>query len=333
MTESIPLMTGKKDEALTNLQGVLKLDMSREDAFTLWAATEKDKWHEMLLQKDELGKIAQHILSLARQGRIALSRDESAIAALASKATDADYETRTVATVELANKHGEFAVSALLGKLGDHDDEKGQVYAIMALRQIGRAATLPLIEAMASNGATLKRNICAVFNLTKDHRAIPAMSAALKDGNEGVVTVARAALSSMGQQAGAEAVALYLAQSQDYLTGIGTQGADISDVIWSFQDNKLTFKDCSPAVYSFELAKKSAEKALSMDPSSDRATTLIARSYLGQVAAIDTAKIEDLSSIQANLRMVAMAMGPKILGNALSDSLRDRQPFVAVAAM
>ena len=52
------LMTGNKAEAQKKLEEVLKLDISREDAFKLWIATEKDKWYEMLLQEGEMSKIA-----------------------------------------------------------------------------------------------------------------------------------------------------------------------------------------------------------------------------------------------------------------------------------
>jgi hypothetical protein len=37
--------------------------------------------------------------------------------------------------------------------------------------------------------------------------------------------------------------------------------------------------------------------------------------------------------VKANLNMVAMAMGPQVLGSALEDSIRDNQPMVAAAAI
>ena len=326
------LMTGDKDTALTKLQGVLKLDPTHEAAFKLWMATDKDKWTEMLLQRGDIGKIAKHLLSRAQKGRTELSRDGDAIAALVEKAMSKDFGPRAEAINEISAKHGEFAVPALIAKLADHDNPDGQVYALMAIQRIGRAATLPLIEAAASSNATLRRNIAAAFNMSKDHRSIPCLAGLLKDGNEGVVTVARTALEGMGADT-TDSVALYLRQSRNYLVGIGTQGTDISDVVWSFQDEKLAAKDVHASVYPFELAKQSAEKALSMDPSSAEATTLIARAYLGQVAAIDAGNIEDLKDVRANLLMVAMTTGPKVLGTALSESIKAKQPFVAVAAI
>lgn len=327
-------MTKQHDKAIEILRGVIKANPSSTEAFELWQKVEAEKWQELLMQKGELGKLAQHILLLANAGRKEFNRDEAKIKALVDAACGDDYAKRREAMIELDTKHGEFAVPALLAKIGNADDDKGQVAGIMALRQIGRAATLPMVSALESGNAVLRRNIAAVLNLTKDHRAIPALTALMKDQNEGVVSVARDALNNMGAKPGADAVALFLEQSQNYMVGVGTEGSDISDVVWNFAGGKLSYQDCSPAVYGYELAKKSAERALGMDPGSVEATTLIARSYLAQVAAIDNAKLDALKDgVRSNLNLVAMAMGPKVIGRALESSLRDNQPMVAAAAI
>jgi hypothetical protein len=327
------VMTGKKAQALPVLEKVLSQDPSQEEAYKLWLTIEKDKWHELLLTNGEIGKIAKHILDRATKARLAMSKDADAIAALVTKALDKHYGIRSAAIIELKNKHGEFAIPALLAKLGDHDDDKGSIIAIQVARELGHGATLPLIEALQSKNATLRQSIAAVFNGTRDHRAIASLTSLVKDSNAGVVAIAKAALTTMGAATSADPVALYLKESQDYLVGIGTQGMDLSDVVWSFADGKLSYRECDPGVYTFELAKQSAEKALALDPASDRATTLVARSYLAQCAAIENNKIEDLNGIAAALNMVAVAMGPKTLNAALAESLRDNQPFVAVAAI
>ncbi len=327
------VMTGQKDKALPILEKVIQQDPSQAVAYELWTTIDTDIWHELILTKGEVGKIARSIIGKARAEREKMSRDTDAIAALVTKALDADHETRDNAVIELRTKHGQFAIPAFLEKLGDHDDDKGSLYAMLGVYEFGRTATLPLIEALQSRSPTLRQNIASILIRTRDHRAIPALTSLVKDSNEGVVATAKAALAAMGASATGDPVALYLQQSQNFLVGIGTQGTDISDVVWSFADGKLVHKDCDGAVYSFELAKQCAEKALALDPASDQATTLVARSYLAQCAAIENNRIEGLEDVAAQLNMVAVAMGPRTLNAALAQSLRDNQPFVAVAAI
>ncbi len=329
------LMLNNPKLALEKLEAVVKLNPSNEAAIELYQKTDGDYWIEMLAQGGEMEKLARHLISLAKKGRVELSRDEDAINGLVAKATtDASgYAGRREARQELINKHGEFAVPALLAVLGDHDNDKGQLFANIALRELGRAATLAMIEATRSTNATMRLGIASVFNHTGDHRAIPALTSLIGGGNEGVTMVATTALKTMGVTATADSVSLFLKQSQDYMVGVGTSGMDISDVVWGFKDNKLVAQDCNGAVYRYELAKRSAERALSLDPASAAATTLIARAYLAQVAAIDNGKIEGLEGIKTNLEMVAVAMGPQIIGSALEASMRDKQPMVAAAAI
>jgi HEAT repeat protein len=326
-------MTQNKEKALQLLQEILRDNPTNEDALNLWRRVDRDKWVELLRDEGEMGKLAKHILSLAQAGRKEMSRDESAIQALVEKACADAYSERASAIVDLMKNHGEFAVPALVEKLGNHDDPDGQTYAIIALDEIGRRVSLPLIEATKSDNPTLRRNIAAVFNLSRDHRAVPALTELLKDSDEGVVEVARTALGNMGADLGASAVDLYTGQAAEYLIGIGTQGTDISDVVWAFDNGKLVHRDTHAAVYPYELAKQSAERALTLDQTSVEASTLIARSYLAQVAAIDTGKIADLEPVKPSLKMVAMAMGPKILGRALTASIEAGQAYVAVAAI
>jgi tetratricopeptide (TPR) repeat protein len=329
------LMLNNQDLALEKLQAIIKLNPSNEQAINLYAKTDGERWREMLLQGGEIEKLAQHLIQLAKQGRVELSQDTDAIQALVAKATAeaSGFAGRREARQEILNKHGEFAVPSLLAVLGDHDNDQGQLSANIALRELGRAATLAMIEATHSSNATMRRGIASVFNYTKDHRAIPALTSMLAGANEGVTEVATAALASMGASATGDAVQLFVAQSQNYMVGVGTSGMDVSSVVWGFADGALSSKACDPAVYQFELAKRSAERALSLDPSSAAATALVARSYLAQVAAIENGKIEGLEAVKANLNMVAMAMGPQVLGSALEDSIRDNQPMVAAAAI
>jgi len=182
--------------------------------------------------------------------------------------------------------------------------------------------------------------IIGVLNLIGDHRAKPALAYLLaKDEQAAVREVAGRVLSSMGVAAGTSAKELYLAAAQDYLTGKGDLDADPSPVIWTWKDGKLVHTDIAPAVYFQELAKRSAESALTLSPQDPAAQALVARCYLAQVATIEAAAaVKDesgvaLMAVVPKLRLVALAAGPAVLRQALGESIRDRQPAVAVAAI
>ena len=324
------VMLDKKEDALAKLEGVLRLVPNHQEAWDLFQKTQADRWQELRLAEGEIGKIAKHLADLARQRRIEINRDTDLIADLVESACDSDYQTSSVARIQLANRHSEYAVPALIEKLGDEDT---YVAAIQALVEIGRRATPALIEALQTNNADVRRGIAATLQMTLDSRALPAITALTRDGNEGVVTVAVSAVESLGGDRGADAVSLYTRQAQDYLMGRGTQGLDYSEVVWSFVDGALTYADCLAEVYPYELAKRCAEHALNLDPSSDLAKTLVARSYLAQTAAIQHGAVGELADALPMLRMVAMATGPATLSRALSASLDADQSLAAVAAI
>ena len=324
------VMLDKKEDALGKLEGVLRLVPNHEGAWALFESTESDRWNELILEEGEIGKIAAHLMALARERRIEISRDTDLIADLVESACGSDYQTNSIARVQLANKHGEYAVPALIAKLADEDTE---LRAIQTLVEIGRRATPALVEALQSDNAGVRRGIAATLQLTLDSRALPAVTALTRDGNEGVVTVAASAVEALGGDRGADAGSLYTQQAESYLLGRGTQGMDYSEVVWSFVDGALTYADCPAEVYPYELAKKSAVQALNLDPSNDLAKTLVARAYLTQAAAIQHGDVEELADTLPSLRMVAMAMGPQTLSRALSDSLADGKTLAAVAAI
>lgn len=335
------LRLNKKDEALEKFRQVTRLDPTNAQAWELWEKTNKDIFEELLMQNnEEIRKIAEFLMARAKLARKEMSRDEAAIKALAAKACSADYAERVRAVQALRADHGQFAVPALLEYLGNIDDEKGQGYATLALRDIGRRGTLPMIEALKSDNATLRVGIIGVLNLLGDHRAKAALANLLaNDDQEAVRQMAARALARLGVGTDRSAKEFYLTAAQDYLTGKGELDADPSPVIWTWNDGKLVHADIAPAVYFQELAKRSAEAALALSPHDPEAQALVARSYLAQIATIEAAAeagTEDgvtLKPVVPKLRLVALASGPAVLRQALTDSIRDRQPAVAVAAI
>lgn len=332
---------GKPEEALAKFEEVIKSDPSNVEAFELYRRTDAAVWEMLMAQPGEINKIAKLLLERARVGRKEKSRDEASIDPLVETATTSDdYGERSKAMISLMADHGEFAVPAVIAKIGGSDDEKVQLYGILALQQIGKPATLALVEALKSDDETLRVNVVAALGLIKDGRAAAALAkVASADAKEGVRYSAGKVLQSMNVVAGSNPVQLYLNDARRMLTSSGVADAEFSEVVWSWQDGKLVAIDVPPALYTFELAKKSAHDALDLDPVNDDAKSLLARAYLAEVAAIKDAAArgdEGLAGLQdkvAGLRMMAAATGPDVLRRAVADSIASGTSATSVEAI
>jgi HEAT repeat protein len=330
------LRLGNRQQALEKFAEVLKADPSNEAAFELWKKTDQDIWRMLLNEQEDVSKIARHLLGLAQIGRKKLGRDEAKIKELVDKACAGDFDTRRTAINSLVGEHGEFAVPALVEKLANSDDDKGQTHAILALHYIGRSATLPLVEALHSENMLVRRNCAAALSHIRDLRSAAGLARLVQtDDNEGVRLAAKKALETL-VHGGINAVDLYLADGRRYLAGMGVQPGEGSEVVWSLEKGKLVPTDVPPALYSLELARRSGHEAFLLDPASDAAKILLAESCLAEVALIGESKDDAVKAWAGRtpvLQMMAMMTGPKILNHAIADAIKAGMPTVAAAAI
>ena len=334
---------GRYDEANSKFEQVLAEDLSHQQALNLFIDTERAVWDTFLNDEDErFNKMAKALLNRATVARKERSRDDDRIAELVAEATsgDADFSARQQAAFSLAADHGEFAVPALVQALSNADDEKGQIYAILALQKIGRPATLPLLEALDGDEQT-RGNVVAVLSHLKDERSRASLTVlASRDPSDAVREQATKALQYMGAAVEADPAALFVNDARDYLVNSG-RGADLSDVVWSYEDGALVSRDVPASLYSFELAKKAALRALRLDPTSSDAKTAMARAYLGQGAAIteslaanpDDEALAPMADRVPQLEMMAAASGLPIMRRAVADSIDDGMIPTAVAGI
>ncbi|MEM7201605.1 MAG: HEAT repeat domain-containing protein [Planctomycetota bacterium] len=334
---------GRYDEALQTFRAVLAADPTNEEAFEIFLKTDQQVWAALLQDGEDFRKIAQHMLDHATLGRSERSRDEDAIRELVDQATsDGDFGTRRGAVLSLTADHGEFAVPALVEKLGDTDSEDAQVKGIVALYDFGRTATLPLLEVLASDDTLLRRNVVAVLGHVKDERAVPALARLTEsDSSDAVREAAATALRNIGGGSGSSAVVLYKEAAERFLSDSGVRGTDRSEVIWSWVDGALVAQDVPVAVYNFELAKKFAHAAVDLDPVDRGAKVLLARAYLGEAAAItesvasgsEDEALSELAAWVPALQNVAAATGLDVLRSAAADSMDAGMVPMAVAAI
>ncbi len=331
--------TNRAEEGLEKLREVLAASPSQEAAFEIVKATDPAVWQLLLGKGGDAEQITRHLMGLATVARKQMSRDDAAIRALLGTATGDDSLERRKATMQLAADHGEFAVPALLDILGDADQAAGSDRAMVTLIEIGRPAVMPLIAALKSDNAVLRRNCAAALMQIGDRRAAaPLAWLAATDSSEATRDVAERGLAKLGVARGTGAVELFARDAEAYLSGVGVREGDRSEVVWQWKDGALAHADVPSSLYGLELAKAWAHDAVRLDPASDSVKSLLARAYLAEAAAIkdsaaanpDDTTMQELANNVGRLELVAMAMGPHVLRDAVAKSIADNQGAVAV---
>jgi HEAT repeat protein len=326
---------GDRAGALQAFQRALALDPSHEAAYELWKSTEHEVWLELLADQGEFQLIGQRLLDLAKVGREATRDDAAAVSALLDQVYGDDAIARRRAVLTLASQHGEYAVPQLLRALEDEVDGDRRVLAIHTLTEIGPRVVLPLIQAMRSDNAFLRRQVAYTLGYIGDQRAAPVLARhADGDEDQGVAAAAREALGRMGGSG--DALAGYLGVGGQYrardraVLGAGMRSA----VVWSW-DGGLTRAAVPAYLYADELAKGCYYDALAVDPSSAAALAGIAGACAAQAGSLEvqarlggeTSDHED--SVRAGLLAVAAA-GPTALDAALAGALDAGDDMAAI---
>jgi HEAT repeat protein len=332
------LRLGKKDEAVTKLKEILAADPSNEQALEYYRSISQDEWYLLMTSQGEIGQIAQSILDRAKVERKQRSRDQAAIAELVATVTaaDSDYGKRQAAINKLIADHGEFAVPALVEKLGNPDDAEGQIQAVNALSQLRSAAVLPLIEALKSSNTSVVRNAAAALHLIGDERAAGSMAHLANSDDAGIATMARKFVAS--KKITGTPVDLLLAQSNHYLKGNVPIGG-YSEVVWKLTDDKLVATDVPALLYPGELAKSAAGDALRIAPASLEARSMLAQTNLAQANLIETSiaqgdeSVKPLEPVAAELKIAALASGVDSLRLALEAGVQQGMAPVAIGAI
>jgi HEAT repeat protein len=334
------LRLNNREEALAKFQQVLAADPSHEQAFEIWRKTDQDMWRWLMLEQGDIQKVAQELQSRARLRRKDMSRDQAAIDGLVeiACAPDKTFGERRQALSQLAADHSEFAVPALVKKLGDNNDSKAQDLAILALHDLGTAATLPLLEAMNSDNPLVRRNVAAALSHIGDERAVPALQAAASNDRSEEVRYVAAQASKRMNVRGTGAVEGFLAIAERYLSG--RDGGAPAEVVWDLKDGELTPVDVPAAIFPLRAAQKFAHAAWRSDPASSAAMSTYARSLLAEAAAIEAAtaaagdaapdSLKNLANAPAELRITALSLGPAVLRTALADARSRGSAPVAV---
>jgi HEAT repeat protein len=321
------LEKGRDEEALERFTRVLAMQPDNQAAYELWKATEQDIMLELLVKGGQYELVAKRFLDLARLARTERRDDEGAIRELLRQLDDDDVLVRKRAIGQLAAEHGEYAVQYMLPTLADTANEERRVYFMQALTEMDTDVVLPLVAALGSDDAFLRRNVALVLGYIQDPRAAAELTwLGNHDPDQGVQLAAKEAAIKCGSNG--NALALFLRLGDDY----HHQRANVlrphyySDVVWSWKDGGLASTPIPRWLYPDELSKNAYYGALMADANSLDARAGIARAYVSQQARIK-ARMDggmDPSGLEDQLAEATVAInsaGIEALDRALSWSV------------
>ncbi|MDP6538700.1 MAG: HEAT repeat domain-containing protein [Planctomycetota bacterium] len=280
------LRQGKDEEALARFTQVLAAEPDHESAYEMWKSTDEDMWLTMLVKGGQFELFAKRVMSLSELARSERENDAEGIRALLRRVTpDNDVVDRKRAVRELGANYGEYAVPHMLYSLGDPDDEERRVLMMHSLTEMDSDVVLPLVAAMNTDDAFLRRNVALTLGYIADPRAAGALTwVALNDDDPGVEMAAKAAAIKCGSNG--DPLPLFEQLGDDYHHGRGNvlRAHFHSDVVWSWADDGLVATAVPRALYADELAKAAYSDALRVDPQSVAARAGLVRAYVSQQA-------------------------------------------------
>lgn len=279
---------GRYEEALERFTRVLALQPSHEAAYELWKSTEQDILLDLLVKGGQYELVAKRFLDLARLSRNERRNDPDAISELLRKLDDPDVMVRKRTIRELGANHGEYAVPGMLHRLADTGNEERRVYFMHALTEMDSDVVLPLVAALDSPDAFLRRNVALVLGHIGDPRAAGKLTwLGTADADGAVKMAAKEGAVRCGSSG--DALGLLLAAGDDY----HHRRASVlrphlySDVVWSWRDDGLAATPVPRYLYADEVSKATYYDALRVDPSSLDARAGIARAHASQQATIE----------------------------------------------
>ncbi len=255
---------GDLPAAIEHLKAVLAENPGSDDALAMWDGAEKQVVTQMLLERGELGLLADRFLGLARVARREYTEDPGNARETVQRVLEGDPVERERALLELRANFGPWAVPALVGPLGDRSEPDNRVDAIQALVRLGSDAVMPLVAVLQSDDVTTRRNAAAVLGTLGDPRAAAALAFTARDDEDTTTrAVAAEALAKM-RAPSTDATALARGLAEGWLRGDLEliQPWSGAAVVWDWKDGALAGRRVLAGLYHLEVAEQTARQAM-----------------------------------------------------------------------
>jgi HEAT repeat protein/CheY-like chemotaxis protein len=335
--EGVELLNrGDDAAALKKFNAVLALDPSHAAAYELWKSTEHEVWLQILVKGGQYEIVAKRLMSRAQLGRAAAADDEDAIRSLLRDVQSDDVLVRAQAVRSLYANHGEYAVQYMLQSLSDENADDRRIQFMHALTQMGTNVVLPLVAALDTGDAYLRRNLALTLGYIGDPRSAAALTwHARNDSDDGVRMAAAEAAKKVGSNGDALALYLQMGDAYHHRRASVLRAVDYSAVIWSWSDGALVATAVPRFLYNEELSKNAYYGALAADPGSLDARAGLARAYVAEQAELElraAAGLDDgdLADQVAETAIAVNTTGLGALDQALAWAVRENDSATGI---
>ncbi len=274
---------GRYEDALAKLQEYVAGNPEGEEVFAIIRAAENRVLLRALAQGGDHEKYIKYLMDKARPVEAERMADADAIrAAIEAAVNSADIASQRAARARLRSA-GELAVPGLVPYLAS-EDHGTLVNAMLALQQIGDAATVPLAEALEAEDARIRLFAARTLGDLGDRRAVAALArVAAGDEDEGAKAAAAKALARLGGSKGSAADIYARMGNRYYADEVSLVTAfDSVKNLWRWEDGAVARYTAPSYLYPYLMAEECAADALAIDPAHAGARSLLVRALLAQ---------------------------------------------------
>lgn len=273
---------GRKQESLDAMRMLLASDPGVDEVYAAYVALDGDDIRALtafMSEGDEYTLVAKRFLDRARTGRTELERDEEAILDSVRSYMNAETAAQRLSAMErIRNTHGEFAATKFINHLANEGDSDKVTMATLGLRGLGSDAVHPLVAALDSSNAFLRRNAALALGNIGDPRAgAHLLGVANSDESATVRGAAADAATRCGANGDAVAALVDLGNAYHENHGSVTFDGSKSDVWWTWSGDAVTASPIPRSIFNNEAAKDAYYRALQIDSNSTEALAGIAR--------------------------------------------------------
>ncbi len=333
---------GRAADALAKFQEVVAADPSQEVAYRMWTSTGYEVWVSMMARGGDYQLVAERLINLSALGMKERQDDADAIAALIETLRTGDFGARRQAILTMSNAHGEYAAAALIPALANEDDLEFRVRSIDALQRLGRHSVLPLLGALESSDAFLRRNAALVLGNIRDERATADLKGLSEvDDNDQVREAAAISLQKVtgsDPESLASARDLFLQKARAYAFGqppyVRDYDMGTTHWSWSADGSELARTEVPANLRPFKLAEDACYRAMMIDPESQANLSTLAVvlfSEVGEIEAMIASGDDSQQGELGRLGSTARATGRQALNDALMMALEQKRGPLAAS--
>lgn len=343
---------GDYERAILKFNTILLARPNDSQALKLRQLAGDELMMKMLAEGGELSRVARALLLYAEKAPIRQEKDPATIKKLVLQAATGSLFARNEAITLLQTQVGERAIPEMLPYLASKTQERERINIILAATKMGRAAVVPLTEALKTDDVYLKQQIVILLGHMGDGRCVANLKAITEDPKT-LPEVKQYARESLRKLTNKTSIALPAAKELFYRKGLRyyqehpkympIHFANWLD--WRWEKGKLVYKEVPNFAYNEIMAEHCSHEALDIDPTFKKGWGLLAQVYYAQhteITAIEeAAKDRDLElptdelnqfleekKISDKAKSLSRAFGYPLLIQSLKMSFRNDRPEV-----